>query len=67
MPGRSMAGRESLKLVTSVRPPQHTHKQESRVLGTRFDSLPGSQICCVLKVRGVVKATVTSLSKKHRC
>ncbi len=43
MPGRSMVGRESLKLVMSVRPPQHTQKKERRVLGTPFDSLPGSQ------------------------
>ena len=46
MPGRSMAGRESLKLAMSVR------------------LAPRQPDCCELKVRGVVKATVTSLSKK---
>jgi hypothetical protein len=45
MPGRSMVRRESLKLVVSVRPPQHTQNKNRACWGLRFDSLPGSQIC----------------------
>ena len=46
MPGRSMVGRESLKLVMSVR------------FAPRQPDLFG------IEVRGVAKATVTSLSQK---
>ena len=46
MPGRSMAGRESLKLAMSVR------------------FAPRQPDLLWIEVRGVVKATVTSLSKK---
>jgi hypothetical protein len=47
MPGRSMVGRESLKLVMSVR------------------FAPRQPDLSRIEVRGVVKATVTSLSKKN--
>ena len=48
MPGRSMAGRGSLKPATSVRfAPRQSTRREAQ------------------KVRGVVKATVTSVEKKH--
>ena len=47
MPGRSMVGRESLKLVMSV----------------RFAPRQPDLLC--IEVRGVVKATVTSLGKKR--
>ena len=66
MPGRSMAGRESLKLVMSVRPPQHVQNKNGACWGPRFDSLPGSQICCELKARSGEGYGYFSFKEKHR-